>query len=328
MIKVGILNVAGYAGAELVRIIHNHENIQLTSCTGRSSAGKKLSDIYPHLRESDIAITTEIKKPVDFVFSALPHAASAEMLGPIIKNGIPVVDISADFRLKNLSIYEKWYKVKHPFPKLIESAVYGLPELHRKKIKKSKLVANPGCYPQGAILAMAPSVQAGLIENNIISDSKSGTSGAGRSGDIEYGFSELNNNMSAYGLSGHRHLPEICQELNALSHLAPMTRGILGTHYAKLKENIDQQKIDEIYRNFYKDEPFVSVVESPPATKQTWGSNNCLLYPKIFEESGYLVVVSALDNLVKGAAGTAIQNMNLMLGLKESYGLENLAVYP
>jgi N-acetyl-gamma-glutamyl-phosphate reductase len=339
MTKVGIINVTGYAGAELARILHNHPEVELVSATGRSAAGKQLSKVFPHLREAEMTITPEIEESVDFVFSALPHAASAEKLAPFIDDGIPAVDISADFRLKDLPAYESWYKVQHPCPHHIETAVYGLPELHRSEIRQTKLVANPGCFPTGTVLAMAPAVQAGIVEPNVISDSKTGVSGAGRSAAMEFGFSELNDNMSAYGLNGHRHMPEMTQELSAVSsngdvsvtfvpHLAPMTRGILGTHYAKLSRDVKQSEVDEIYRAFYADEPFASIVTAPPATKYTWGSNDCLLYPHVNETTSMLIVVSALDNLVKGSAGAGVQNMNIMLGLDETAGLEALPVYP
>ena len=339
MTRVGIINVTGYAGSEIARILHNHPEVELVSVTGRSAAGKQLSDVFPHLREMSMTVTAEIEESVDFVFSALPHAASAEKLAPFIDDGVPVVDMSADFRLKDLPTYESWYKVEHPCPHHIEIAVYGLPELHRSEIRQTKLVANPGCFPTGTVLGMAPAVKAGIVHPEVISDSKSGISGAGRSASMEYGFSELNDNMSAYGLNGHRHLPEMTQELSAVSsnsavsvtfvpHLAPMTRGILGTHYARLSRDVKQAEVDEIYRSFYADEPFASVVAAPPATKHTWGSNDCLLYPHVNEASGTLIVVSALDNLVKGAAGAGVQNMNIMLGLEETAGLKGLPVYP
>ncbi len=339
MTRVGIINVTGYAGSELARILHNHPDVDLVSVTGRSAAGKQLSEVYPHLREASMTITPEIEESVDLVFSALPHAASAEVLKSFIDDGVPAVDISADFRLKDLPTYESWYKVDHPCPNYIETAVYGVPELHRSEIKQTKLVANPGCFPTGTVLALAPAVQAGIVESHVISDCKSGVSGAGRSAKLEYGFSELNDNFSAYALSGHRHEPEMSQELSALSsdgdvnvtfvpHLAPMTRGILGTHYAKLSKDVSQADVDAIYRDFYADEPFAHVVPTPPSTKQTWGSNDCLIYATIKEDAGTLVAVSALDNLGKGAASAGVQNMNVMLGFEETAGLEALPVYP
>ena len=337
--RVGIINVTGYAGSELARILHRHPEVQITQVTGRSAAGKQLSDVFPHLLDADMTISPSLDSSVDFVFSALPHAASAEALSPFIEEDVRCVDISADFRLKDVNVFERWYKTEHPCPQYIEDAVYGLPELHREDVKRSRLIANPGCYPTGTILGLAPAFDADMVEIDVISDSKSGVSGAGRKGDVAYNFNEINDNMTAYGLSGHRHMPEMSQELSALSkhgevkvtfvpHLAPMTRGILGTQYGSLKREVTQDEATEIYRNFYADEPFVRVVSSPPSTKETWGSNHILINVNVDAYSGRLIVVTALDNLVKGAAGAGVQNMNLMLGLPEATGLETLAIYP
>ena len=338
-VKAGIINVTGYAGSELARLLHRHPEVELVSVTGRSSAGKPLAEVFPHLRGLGLTIEPEITKSVDVVFSALPHAASAEAIGPYLKSGVKCVDISADFRLKDRAAYESWYKVTHPFPEYIEEAVYGLTELHRPEIKRTRLVANPGCFPTGGVLAMAPAVREGIIEPWVIVDAKTGVSGAGRSAELRYNFSELNDNASAYGLSGHRHLPEFDQELTAVSsigkvqctfvpHLVPMTRGILSTCYARLKEPITQQRVDEMFKDFYRGEPFVSVVPAAPATKHTWGSNECHIFPVVIQKAGLLVVVSALDNLVKGAAGAGVQNMNVMFGMEETAGLEIVPVYP
>ncbi|MEE8363744.1 MAG: N-acetyl-gamma-glutamyl-phosphate reductase [Dehalococcoidia bacterium] len=339
MVKAGIINVTGYAGMELARILHRHPEVDLVSVTGRSMAGQQIGDAFPHLRHVGLEITPELNASVDVAFSALPHAASAEILGPLVKDGVKAVDISADFRLKDVETYESWYGVEHPHPDLIDEAVYGLPELHREALKRTSIVANPGCFPTGAILGLAPVVQAGVVEPSVIVDSKTGVSGAGRTARPEFGFSELNDNAAAYGLSGHRHQPEMTQELSALSpnglidvtfvpHLVPMTRGILGTCYARLTQDLTQAEVTAMYRDFYEDEPFVSVLDQVPSTKQTWGSNDCLVYPTLNESTGRLVVVTALDNLVKGAAGAGVQNMNLMMGLPETAGLEQLAVYP
>ncbi len=337
--RVGIINVTGYAGSELARILHRHPDVEIAQVTGRSAAGRQLSEVFPHLLDADMMISPSLDSSVDFVFSALPHAASAEALDPFIEDDVRCVDISADFRLKDVNVFETWYKTEHPCPQHIEDAVYGLPELHREDVKRSRLIANPGCYPTGTILGMAPAFDADIVEPDIISDSKSGVSGAGRKGDVIYNFNEINDNMSAYGLSGHRHMPEMSQELSLLSkhgevnvtfvpHLAPMTRGILGTHYATLKRDITQEEATEIYRAFYADEPFARVVSSAPSTKETWGSNHVLINVNIDPVSQRLIVVTALDNLVKGAAGAGVQNMNLMLGIPESTGLETLAIYP
>ena len=337
--RIGIINVTGYAGAELARLLLRHPDVELVQVTGRSAAGKMLGDVFPHLDGADIRINPALDASVDFVFSALPHAASAAALGDFIDAGIPCVDISADFRISDLATYSAWYKVEHPCPQHIKAAVYGLPELYRDEVANTKLVANPGCYPTGAILGLAPAVASGLIEPDIIVDAKSGVSGAGRSADIRFNFSELNDNMSAYALEGHRHAPEMTQELNHLSesgditltfvpHLAPMTRGILGTYYAKLRNDISAQQVEEDYRAYYFDAPFVRVVGTPPATKQTWGSNEVRIFATVDAATNRLIVITALDNLVKGAAGAAVQNMNIMQGFPETTGLAALPIYP
>lgn len=339
MIKVGIINVTGYIGMEIARLLHGHPEVELASVTGRSAAGQKLGHFLPHLADIDLTIEEEIGF-VDMAFSALPHKDSAAACAAVLDRGIKVIDVSADFRLKEASQYRAWYEHEHPAPKLLKEAVYGLAELNRKQIVSSRLVANPGCYPTGAILALAPAVKAGIIEPDIIVDSKSGVSGAGRSLSLKTHFAEIDENVSAYSIEGHRHLPEIVQELNALNsklsvnatfvpHLIPMNRGILSTCYAKLADvKIDKKKIVEIYKEFYQGERFVKVVDAPPQTKQTLGTNFCLVYPTIDTRTGRLIVVSCIDNLIKGGAGQAIQNMNLMLGLPEATALEALALYP
>ncbi len=342
--KVGIINVTGYAGVELARLLYQHPQVELTSVTGRSAAGQKLGTVFPHLASIDLAIEAELGE-VDLAFSAMPHKESAKEVIPLLKRGIKVVDISSDFRLKDAAEYPSWYGFTHPAPELLEQAVYGLPELYQSQIASAQLVANPGCYPTGAILALAPAVKAGLIEPDIIIDSKSGVSGAGRTLSLQTHYSETNEDVTAYALDGHRHLPEIVQELKLLCpqqppsvtfvpHLIPMTRGILTTGYATLSPGKvatgekGKQELRDLYLDFYQDKPFVSVMESSPHTKHTWGSNLCLIHPTIDAGTGKLIVISCLDNLVKGAAGQAIQNMNLMLGLPETTGLEALAVYP
>ncbi|MBA7563650.1 N-acetyl-gamma-glutamyl-phosphate reductase [subsurface metagenome] len=341
--KVGIINVTGYAGVELARLLYQHPEVELASITGRSAAGQKLNKIFPHLASLDLPIEAKLGE-VDFVFSAMPHKESAKEVIPLLSHGIKVVDISADFRLKDAAEYPRWYDFTHPAPQLLQQAVYGLTELYRTQVASAQLVANPGCYPTGAILALAPAVKEGLIEPDIIIDSKSGISGAGRTASLQTHFPETNEDASAYALDGHRHLPEITQELKLLGskspsvtfvpHLLPMTRGILTTAYAPLLPGKiaagkkGEQELGNIYLDFYKSEPFVRIVESPPHTKHTWGNNFCLIHPTIDHRTGKLIVISCLDNLVKGAAGQAIQNMNLMLGLPETTGLEALAIYP
>jgi N-acetyl-gamma-glutamyl-phosphate reductase len=336
--------VTGYAGAELARLLYRHPEVKLASVSGRTAAGKPLAEVFPHLAPLNLTVEEQLDD-VDFVFSALPHAASAEALLPYIERGLPVADFSADFRLSDVAEYESWYKTTHPAPHLLQEAVFGLPELHRQELSGARLVAVPGCYPTGAILALAPALKAGLIEADIIVDAKSGVSGAGRSLGLTYHYAEANESVSAYSLDGHRHLAEMRQELSLLAeapepritfvpHLVPMTRGILSTCYAPIASGrlaAGERVADEVrcvYENFYRDEPFVKIVGSPPQTKHTWGNNVCLLYPTVDRRAGRLIVVSCLDNLVKGAAGQAVQNMNLMLGLPETTGLEDLAVYP
>jgi N-acetyl-gamma-glutamyl-phosphate reductase len=261
-----------------------------------------------------------------------------------LEQGVKVVDISADFRLKQADEYQEWYGVDHPDPTYLEEAVYGLTELHRDDVRTSRLVANPGCYPTSAILGLAPAVAAGIITQDIIVDSKSGVSGGGRSLNMTNHFSEVNENVFAYSLNGHRHLPEITQELaplgreplnlTFLTHLIPMTRGLLSSCYATLIDRDKwareegQQNILGLYRDYYADDPFVRVVATPPQTKQTLGNNLCLVHPSIDNRTGRLIVISCLDNLVKGAAGQAVQNMNVMCGFPEETSLEALAVYP
>ncbi|MQF82667.1 N-acetyl-gamma-glutamyl-phosphate reductase [SAR202 cluster bacterium AD-802-E10_MRT_200m] len=343
--KIGILNVTGYSGVELARILAGHPQAELIAVTGRSEAGKHLGDVFPHLSSLDLMIEPEITDSVDIVFSALPQKASAEACAPFLRNGTKVIDISADFRLNNPTEYEQWYDLQHPCPEYLEEAVYGLTELNKSAIQHASLIANPGCYPTSAILALAPVIKEGITDSTFIIDSKSGVSGAGRGLGLGTHFSEVNESVAAYSLGGHRHLPEITQELGKISpvripkvtfvpHLIPMTRGILSTCYAQLKPNAlpngekGAKVLHDLFKDFYHNEPFVTLAGSPPATKHTLGNNQCLLYPNFDQRTGRLVIVSCLDNLVKGAAGQAIQNMNIMFGLDESEGLKNLAIFP
>ncbi len=341
--KVGINNVTGYTGIELARLLCQHPEVELTSVTGRSAAGQKLGKVFPHLANINLTIEAELGE-VDLAFSAMPHQESAKEIIPWLNRGIKVVDISADFRLKNAEEYSRWYSFTHPALELLNQAVYGLTELYRSPVASAQLVANPGCYPTGAILALAPVVKEGLVEPDIIIDSKSGVSGAGRTLSLQTHYSEANEDVTAYALDGHRHLPEIVQELKLLNpgwspsvtfvpHLIPMTRGILTTAYAtlasgKIADQKAKEELRQLYLDFYANEPFVKIAESPPHTKHTWGNNLCLIYPTFDHRTGRFIVISCIDNLVKGAAGQAIQNMNLMLGLPETTGLEAPAVYP
>ena len=336
--KVGIINVTGYAGMELARILYQHPEVEITSVTGRSLVGQKLGEAFPHLAAYDLTITDEVKD-ADIVFSALPSAARAEACAPWVRKGVPVIDIAADLRLKDPQDFERWYGQPHPAPDLLEQAVYGLPELHKQKIAESQVVANPGCYPTAALLALAPAYAEGLIRDNIVVDAKSGISGAGRGSGSSFGYGEVNESVNAYRVEGHAHLPEILQELAGLQggqepgltfvpHLIPMTRGILNTCYAPLARPITRGELSSLYRKFYSDAPFTKVVDTSPATKYTLGNNMCLVYPTIDERTNTLIVIGVIDNLVKGAAGQAVQNMNLMCGWPEDTALKALAVYP
>ena len=336
-INVGIINVTGYIGAELARLLWQHPGIHLVSATGRSAVGEKLREVFPHLADVDLTIESEMREEVELAFCALPHGAGAEAVAAALEHDIKVIDTSADFRIKDVEEYQRWYKVTHQSPELLSEAVYGLPELHRAEISEARLVANPGCYPTGAILALAPAIREGIIESDVIIDSKSGVSGAGRTPTLTTHYAEVNENVFAYALDGHRHLPEIVQELQDGTEGVPlsvtfvplpMTRGILTSCYARLRNKISAEEIREVYRDFYHNEPFVRVVERSPQTKHTWGSNICLVHPTVDWRTERLVVISCLDNLMKGGAGQALQNMNLMLGFPEGMGLGGMAIYP
>jgi N-acetyl-gamma-glutamyl-phosphate reductase len=339
-VRVGVINVTGYAGGELARILARHPAVDLVEVTGRSAAGDPLARSFAHLADLGMTVREQLDE-AEVCFSALPHHASAEVIPALLTEGRKVVDISADFRLHEEETYAQWYGA-HPSPEFLDEAVYGLPELHRALIKAARLVANPGCYPTTSILALSPI--APLIETDVIVDAKSGISGAGRSFTLSVNhYCEINESCQAYGLDGHRHQPEIAQELNEVRtragvktpvdltfvpHLTPMTRGILATCYARMTEPVAATDLLDRYKDFYREEPFVRVVEAPPATKHVWGSNYCFVCPKISPQTGRVVITACIDNLVKGAAGQAVQNMNLMLDYPESSGLEALPIYP
>ena len=337
--KAGIINVTGYAGLELARILESHPSVELCSVTGRSLAGKKLSDVFPYLHRLDLPITENLEGQVDVAFLALPHKEGAALVPALLEKGMRVIDISADFRLKDPALYQAWYGFEHPCPGLLEEAVYGLPELKRKDIAGARLVANPGCYPTSAILGLVPAFKSDLIEPSAIIDAKSGLSGSGRTPTVKTIFCEADEDVCAYSIGTHRHQPEIVQELCRASggviprvtfcpHLVPMSRGILSTAYARLKQPVTDEEVKEIYRQFYKDEPFVKVTAEPPHTRYTRGTNMCFIYPVVDALNEQLIVISCIDNLVKGAAGQAVQNMNIMLGLADTEGLEAMATLP
>jgi N-acetyl-gamma-glutamyl-phosphate reductase len=358
MITVSIVNVTSYTGVELLRLLAGHPDFQVTSVTGRSTVGQRLQDVFPQLHalpstqddtysgvDPRLIISAEPEQ-TDLAFVCLPHAAAAEAVVTLLERGTKVVDLSADFRLHDAGVYAEWYKHTHPAPVLLESAVYGLCERYREQIQGASLVANPGCYATAAILALLPVFTSGVIEPDVIIDAKSGVSGAGRGLTLGTHYAEVNEDVSAYSLSGHRHLPEITQELIAgakagghsfaetpgitfVPHMMPMTRGILATCYASMKQTTPTlHAIRLLYEEYYASEPFVHIVDQPPHTKWTYGSNHCFIYPTLDERTGRLIVLSCLDNLVKGAAGQAIQNANCQWGLPETTGLAAIAIYP
>ena len=341
--RVGVLNATGYAGGELVRFLTGHPEFQIVGVTARSQVGQTLGEVFPWLRATarpeyaDLELTRDLNGSYDLVVSCLPHAASAERLVPFLDSGVPAVDVSADFRLKDLATYERWYG-PHPAAKWIERAVYGLTEFRREALRQTKLVANPGCHAITAELALCPALKAGLIEPHVVVDSKTGISGAGRSAKLEFGYSELNENVGAYNVAAHRHAPETEQELSAAAgekvsvtfvpHLVPMTRGILVTAYGRLREAATADDVQAAYHDAYAGEPFVHVVDEPPRTKWTSGGNHCFVHCVVDQPNRTLIAMAVTDNLGKGAAGAAIQNANVMLGLDESAGLGVPASYP
>ncbi len=345
MIKVGIVGASGYTGVELTRLLVNHPKVDLVVATSRQYAGQKLADVYPNLRGiTDIVcedvVLAELVDKADLFFTAVPHQTAMNIVPAFLEAGKKVVDLSADFRIDDATVYEEWYQT-HIAKEYLEEAVYGLPELNRGAITKARLIANPGCYPTSIILGLAPLLREGIIDpQTIIADSKSGTSGAGRGAKQATLYCEVTDGFKAYGVGNHRHTPEIEQEISKLAgsgvkisftpHLVPMVRGILSTVYGSLIKEVSQVEVDELYLDFYKDEPFVRPCSpgSFPATQFVRGSNYCDIGTKVDLRTGRIVIVSAIDNLVKGAAGQAVQNMNLVLGLEEGLGLSVVPLFP
>lgn len=338
MLKVGIMGVSGYAGEELIRILLSHTGVQITAVAAKIEK-IAIDNLYPWLKArldlecSDMS-ADEISEKCDIVFLALPHKVSMQFVPLFLKRGLKVIDLSADFRLRDVSVYEKWYEVKHGCSEYINKAVYGLPELYREKIKRADLIANPGCYPTSVILGCAPLLTQDLVDAGfIVCDSKSGVSGAGRVSSQALMFTEIQNSFRPYKVNVHRHMPEMDQELSVISgskvninfipHLVPMERGILSTVYLKLKKDINTKKALALYKDFYKKEYFVRVLDEGtlPDTKNTARTNFCDVSLNIFPERSLAIVITAIDNLVKGASGQAVQNMNVMCGFDEKEGL-------
>lgn len=346
MLKVAIVGASGYTGLELIRLLDRHPRVEISCVTSEQSAGKRISDIFPTLRgRCDLVLEpldpTAIAATSDLVFTALPHQAAMKVVPAFLAAGKKVVDLSADYRLHDPAVYGAWYEA-HLNPELLPEAVFGLPELRREMIKQARLVANPGCYPTSVILGLKPLLENGLIDSStIIADSKSGTSGAGRSTKVDSLYCEVNESFRAYGVGGsHRHTPEIEQELSELAgkpititftpHLVPMDRGILSTIYATPTKTVTADELVALYADVYKDEPFVRPLPKGqfPSTAYVRGSNFCDIGITLDSRANRIVVVSAIDNLVKGASGQAIQNMNLLCGFPETSGLEGIAIFP
>ena len=346
MIKVGIIGATGYAGSELVRILLGHKDVEIKCYGSRSYIDKKYASIYQNFFQLVDANCMDdnmevLADQVDVIFTATPQGLCASLVNEEILSKVKIIDLSADFRIKDVKVYEEWYKLEHKSPQFIEEAVYGLCEINREDVKKARLVANPGCYTTCSILTCYPLVKEGIIDpNTIIVDAKSGTSGAGRGAKVDNLFCEVNENMKAYGVATHRHTPEIEEQLgyacgekitiNFTPHLVPMNRGILATAYASLKKDVTYEEVKAIYDKYYADEKFVRVLEKDvcPQTKWVEGSNYVDVNFKIDPRTNRIIMMGAIDNLVKGAAGQAVQNMNLMFGLKESEGLELVPMFP
>ena len=346
-IRVGIIGAAGIAGGELVRLLERHPSVTIVGLQGRDREHQPLGDSQPQLGRTGHFI--EISLPqVDAVFMALPHGASAALVPDFLEQGIAVIDLGSDYRLKDPTEYERWYDYTHPFPELLRAAVYGLPEQHRAELQAlqdtdTRLVASPGCYPTTSMLGLYPLARAGLI-GDVVVDAKSGVSGAGRSVSAGLMFSEVNDSIQAYGLGGHRHTAELVQEIRDAGaspeanpgaetvgfqpHLVPMNRGILATGHVRPTRAVTNDELGELYREAYADEYFVEVVESAPATSHVRGSNFVRVFARYDERTGRITTVAVEDNLVKGAAGQAVQAFNIVFGLPESAGLEQLPIVP
>lgn len=337
-IRVAVVGGTGYTGFELVALLQQHPKVELTAITSQTYAGQQIGEVFPALQGICSLVCEpldleKLMKRADCVFVALPHKTAMEVVAPLVRVGKRVVDLSADFRLRDPAVYEKWYQ-EHTAKDLLAEAVYGLPELHGEKIRTANLVGNPGCYPTGVILVAAPLVSAGVVDpDSLIADCKSGVSGAGRTPTLTTHFCEANEGFKAYKVAEHRHTPEIEQELSIVAgrpikvvftpHLVPMSRGILTTLYANLSKNVADEEIKELYRKAYEDAPFVRVLNQGllPSTLYVRGTNYCDIGSRIEERTGRIIAISAIDNLTRGGSGQAICNMNLMFGFDEDEGL-------
>lgn len=346
MIKAGIIGSTGYAGGELARLLLQREDVEIKWYGSRSYIDQKYASIYPNMfklvdEKCMDDNMKELAEQVDVIFTATPQGLCASLVDEAILSKVKIIDLSADFRIKDVAIYEQWYKLTHGAPQFIEEAVYGLPEINREKVKAARIIANPGCFPTCSFLSVYPLVKAGLIDTNtIIIDAKSGTSGAGRGAKVDSLYCEVNENIKAYGVASHRHTPEIEEQLGYVDgkpvtisftpHLVPMNRGILVTAYASLTKEVSYEEVKAAYDQCYKDEFFVRVLEKDvvPQTRWVEGSNFTDVNFKIDGRTKRIVMMGAIDNMVKGAAGQAIQNMNLMFGLEEQMGLRQIPMFP
>ena len=346
MIKVGIIGATGYAGVEIVRLLQQHKDAEVVWYGSRSYIDKKYADVFANMFEivDEKCLDDNIEEladKVDVIFTATPQGLCSSLVNEEILNKVKIIDLSADFRIKDVATYEKWYKIEHKSPEFIDEAVYGLCEINREKTKGARLIANPGCYTTCSILSIYPMVKEGLIDpKSIIIDAKSGTSGAGRGAKVPNLFCEVNENIKAYGVGTHRHTPEIEEQLgyaageevliNFTPHLVPMQRGILVTAYANLKKEVTYEEVKAVYDKYYANEKFVRVLEKDvyPETKWVEGSNYVDIGFKIDPRTNRIIMMGAIDNLVKGAAGQAVQNMNLIFGLPESEGLDLVPMFP
>lgn len=344
--KVGIIGATGYAGGELVRLLMGHPEAEIVWYGSRSYIDKKYYEVFQNMFQivEDACLDDnmeELAKQVDVIFTATPQGFCASMVNEKILSKVKIIDLSADFRIKDVNIYEEWYRIGHKSPQFIDEAVYGLCEINREAVKTARLVANPGCYPTCSTLSIYPMVKEGLIDaNSIIIDAKSGTSGAGRGAKLDNLYCEVNENMKAYGVATHRHTPEIEEQLGYAAgekvtlsftpHLAPMNRGILVTAYASLKKEVTYEEVKAVYDKYYDKEKFVRVLDKDicPQTKWVEGSNFVDVNFKIDSRTNRIIMMGAMDNLVKGAAGQAVQNMNLMFGLEETLGLCQVPMFP
>ncbi|WP_299528810.1 N-acetyl-gamma-glutamyl-phosphate reductase [uncultured Lutibacter sp.] len=341
--KIGIIGATGYTGSELVRILTNHSDVEITMITSESRAGELFSDVHPFLQgiadQKLVSINQIDEYKLDLVFLALPHGISMDFAKRFKDKPFKIIDLSGDFRLSSKEVYEEWYKLNHIFPEGIEKAVFGSPELYFDKIKDANLIANPGCFPTTAILGLAPLLKGNLIEEDrIIVDSKTGVTGAGIKAKTVNLYSNVNDNFKAYGLKNHRHTIEMQGILDEVSgketriqftpHLLPVDRGILSTIYVRPTEHMDENKLKALYKDFYANAPFVRLRNQEPAIKDVRGTNYCDLYVTYDQRTNMVIIISVIDNLIKGAAGQAVQNMNIMFGLDETKGLNLIPLNP